>query len=92
MTEGKNRYRCPKCASGTNLYEDVYVPGWRSVDENLDVLTGPSDRDADWWQAESEGTFGCGDCEWTGRRDQLAKVGIDGNPLPFIHPQQMAIE
>jgi hypothetical protein len=92
VAEGKSRYRCPKCGKGTNLYEDIYIPGWRSVNDHLEQMFGRDHWDCDLMQADSEGTYGCGDCNWKGTKQSLTKVGLDGKPLPIIHPNQMAIE
>jgi hypothetical protein len=93
MTEGKKSYQCPKCGEVGTLWEAVTVPGWRSIDQHLDP-TG--DRDIDWYDAERDSwaspEMGCGECGWEGTRSELSAIGIDGKPLPVIHPNQLAIE
>lgn len=83
-------YRCPRCGRSDNLYALVEVPGWIAVDIHLDDVTpahGP-DRDVDWFQVERIGEFGCGECEWEGRKDDFDARDHNGDPLPVIHPQQ----
>jgi hypothetical protein len=93
----RNRHRCPHCHKSINLWEAVTVQGWRSIDEYLDAAPDPGrdDRDVDWSTAEQDGwaspEVGCGECVWDGQRDQLQAIGIDGEPLPTVHPQQMEI-
>jgi hypothetical protein len=87
------RYLCPKCHSSNGLWEGVEVPGWRSIDEHLQP-SGQSilDRGTDWTSVTQTGEVGCGECGWEGLRRDLLKIGFDGEPLPVLHPQQLAIE
>lgn len=84
---------CPKCKKDNGLWESVTVQGWRSIDANLQPT---HDRDIDWGTAESDGwaspEVGCCECEWTGDRNALVTLGVDGEPLPFIHEGQTRIE
>ena len=82
-------YACPKCGSPDCLWRGVDVPGWESVGGDLKPQ---GDHEALWPEAQSDGTYGCGDCSWEGFRDDLVRLGIDGNPLPEVDPGQLAIE
>jgi hypothetical protein len=88
-------YRCPECRESDGLWEaiEVTVGGWRELDDKLepksaaeydtcDVLAGPY----------TTGEVGCSKCDWRGRgQDSFEAIGIDGEPLPFIHPNQLEI-
>lgn len=94
MTEaGKKSYQCPKCGQLETLWEAVTVPGWRSINKHLEP---EGDREVVWSDAEFDGwasaEVGCVACSWEGSRIELVAVGIDGNPLPIIHPSQMNLE
>lgn len=96
VSEAKRRHRCPACHKSDGLWEatEVTVGGWRGLDEYLepngesetddfDVLSGPYPT----------GQVGCSQCDWRSwLRDDLEAVGIDGEPLPVVHPNQMQIE
>ena len=82
-------YRCPQCHESTSLWQEISISGWQSLDEQLEP-TG--EREADWTFVEEEGQYGCSQCDWAGRRDQIEKVGIDGNTLPFVHRGQLTFE
>lgn len=81
---GKDRLRCPNCHESRTLYENVEVPGWRSLDEfGVPVEgTGFSDREAEWDDARPDGFVGCGECQWEGHRRELERVDMYGEPLP----------
>lgn len=82
-------YVCPKCLNDHGLWRGVDVPGWESIDGNLKPLTrGSLDREAHWSNAEADGTYGCGECNWEGGKADLVRLGLDGLPLPKIHPGQ----
>lgn len=88
-------FRCPKCHASTTLWEDCEVPAWRAVDENLSPLQGgfPNpEREAFWDDAVGFATYGCGECSWQGSLAQLEEIGLDGEPLPDIHRDQISIE
>jgi hypothetical protein len=71
-------YACPSCRASDSLYEDVMVPGTRSVSA---TLAPRRDLEIDRHDAESEGTYGCGACEWTGdRRDLLLDGETQARP------------
>lgn len=90
-------HHCPHCHARDGLWEPVMVQGWRSIDEYLVPTTGQgiNDCDIDWGTAERDTwasmEVGCGECGWEGMRSQLQILGIDGKPLPTVHPQQMEI-
>lgn len=87
MTDApKPRYRCPKCHQSDTLYEEVEVPGWRTVDEHLEPVG--RDHDVDWRDVEGMESYGCS-CGWSaGFPEQL---GIDSEPLPYVHPGQITL-
>jgi hypothetical protein len=49
-------------------------------------------EDVDWLNAVTTGEYGCGECQWEGMRRELEALGIDGEPLPVIHPGQIRME
>jgi hypothetical protein len=82
-------YRCPQCHESHALWQEIQISGWQSLNDQL----GPTgEREADWTFIDELGNYGCGQCDWEGRRDQIEKVGHDGQPLPFIHDGQLALE
>jgi len=81
-------YRCPECKSSDGLYEEVQVPGWRSVDEHLQP-TG--DRDVEWHDAEPFGNYGCSCGFGPYLIGRFEKIGVDGEPLPVVHPDQITL-
>lgn len=87
----KRRYACPACLSGDGLWEAVVVSGWRSINT---LLEPAGDRDVDWFDVELDFTarpeVGCS-CGWEGSRIEFVQIGIDGKPLPTVHPSQMKI-
>lgn len=85
------KYRCPGCGRNDGLFEKVVVPGWRSVDEELNPIDGSTHRDVEWSNVYSEDRYGCGECEWEGDMDDLQSLGIDGEPLPLVHQDQLTI-
>jgi hypothetical protein len=92
MAEGKKSYQCPACSRPGTLWEAVMVPGWRSINQHLDP---EGDRDIDWPDAEPWGRdceIGCVACGWEGSVAELVAIGIDGKPLPVVHPEQTVIE
>lgn len=94
--EAKRRYRCPKCGREGSLYENVTVQGWRSIDATLEpVGPGHNDRDVEWDTAEPDAyadfEVGCSECEWQGARNKLEAIGIDGEPLPEVHADQLSL-
>lgn len=92
MTDTAERsHRCPSCKKDDGLWEGVTVPGWRSIDAHLTPATSSGDRDTDWSNAERDGTVGCS-CGWEGTREGLEVVGLDGEPLPAVHPNQLELE
>lgn len=91
--ETKQRYQCPKCGLLDTLWEAVVVQGWRSINARLEP---EGERDVDWYHAEKDDwaspAVGCGECQWEGERTELVKIGIDGEPLRVVHPDQLEIE
>lgn len=83
----EKRHACPKCGRDDGLYRRMEVPGWQRVDPFLKKTGGIETEDFD---AEPTGEYGCGECQWEGFK--LETVGLDGEPLPFIHPNQLTIE
>lgn len=81
------QHACPKCKSTDSLHEEVLVTGWRSIDSRLNP-DGLS-RDVDWGDVDHNG-YGC-TCGWSGGKSSLVKLGIDGEPLPEIHPDQQTL-
>lgn len=53
-------------------------------------MEGANERDVEWDDAYTKG-YGCGECEWSGREEWLVKIGIDGEPLPDINPDQIKL-
>lgn len=86
----ENKRVCPKCNKGDALWQEVEVIGWRDVDEYGDPRpNGNHDIDDDWNSPHiGTGAVGCAHCEWEGSERNLVQLGIDGAPLPFIHPGQ----
>ena len=85
-------YRCPKCHTDVSLWRDVELGGWESVDGQLEpTRKGSPDREADWNNAEPTGEYGCGECGWEGRKSELEKLGVDGEPLPPAIPGQESL-
>lgn len=85
-------FRCPSCQEPDSLYEMVMVEGWRSVDASLKE-TGRSsgDRDVEWSSVEASGNYGCS-CGWGPKyKTFLEEIGIDGEPLPAIHRNQLSL-
>ncbi len=76
---------CPDCRESDGLWRGVTIEGWQSLDATLKP-TG--ERDVEWSTAEPDGTLGCS-CGWEG--SELATLGIDGEPLPEIHPAQQVL-
>ncbi len=86
-------FRCPDCKHDDALYREVDVPGWQDVDNKLEVSgSWPNGADVEWEDAYFTGNYGCGECEWKGGRDSLEEIGLDGNPLPNVHVNQISIE
>lgn len=81
-------YACPKCLKSVSLWQELTISGWQSVDEELKP-TG--EREADWTFVEEGDLFGCGECSWSGSRDQLERLGADGKPLVQPHPDQLSM-
>lgn len=82
------RVRCPDCHRDTALWVGVEVPGWQAVNSDL---TPAREREADWPYALPDGTAGCGECGWEGLdrgAGGLERLGLDGCPLPVVHPRQ----
>jgi hypothetical protein len=70
------------------------VPGWEAVDGRLQT-TYPRHgmyRDVEWSDAQPTGDYGCGECQWEGPQDELERLGVDGAPLPVLHPRQMRMD
>lgn len=88
------RYRCPGCHSAEHLFEGVEVTGssWRSVDAHLEATERATQVDIDWIDEWPDGTLGCSNCDWRGEKRDLEPLGIDDEPLPAIHPNQLQIE
>ena len=87
-------FRCPECKQSDGLYELVMVPGWRSVDDKLAECGGRHDRDVDWLSPQGMREYGCSCGYANGHEigvDGLEQVGIDGEPLVPVHPDQLAI-
>lgn len=89
MTEARNRLGCPECGKDDCFWRGVEVPGWQSVDCYLEPN---GERDVDWGDARSDGEYGCARCGWRGGIAQLESLGLDGESLPVIHPDQLVIE
>lgn len=81
------RHACPKCGCDSGLYRRLEIPGWQRIDA---FLKPHGLIETDDFDAEPTGEFGCGECQWEGW--DLKNIGLDGEPLPFIHPNQMTIE
>ena len=78
-------YRCPRCAKTVSLWEGAEQSGYYPVNDRLE-RTGGFESDGAYYNTTGE--FGCGECSWVGSRTDFEKLGIDGKPLPFIHPNQ----
>lgn len=92
---GKRRYRCPECHASEGLWESIekVVVGWRDLDEHLEIRAECSSfdfetQDGPW----ANGEVGCSLCGWRGVRADFEALGIDGEALPVIHPNQMTLE
>lgn len=83
------RFRCPECHESDHLWQNVSFSGWEEIDAHLQP-TGTREAN-DWDIVEREQDGGC-TCGWEGSFSSLEAVGIDGEPLPLIHPHQTAIE
>lgn len=81
------RHVCPKCGRDDGLYREMEVPGWQRIDS---FLKPHGTIETDDYNALPTGEYGCGECQWEGLN--LESVGLDGEPLPFIHPNQLTIE
>lgn len=86
MSIDKRRHQCPKCHRNDCLWQSVSIYGWVNVDEYLEIDPGTLDHDSDY---DDGYTFGCGECGWEGVEAGLIELGIDDQPLPVIHPNQM---
>lgn len=83
------RHRCPECKKMDGLWQEITVTGWREIDMYLKP-TGTAEADAyNIIYAEDQGGCTCG---WEGAFSFLEVVGIDDEPLPVIHPNQLTIE
>lgn len=82
--------RCPSCEKSDGLWLDVELSGWRAI--NPDGSPG-YEQDADWHFVTELSTGGC-TCGWEGSKDEmrLPPLGLDGRPLPEIHPGQETID
>ncbi len=78
---------CPECKTADHLWRGVTLEGWQAIGPDLKP-TG--ERGVEWTPVYPDGTLGCSECQWEGT--ELATLGIDGEPLPVIHPQQQALE
>ena len=78
-------YVCPECRTAKCLWRGVDVPGWEAVNTKLEP---ESERDVEWTSAWGNGIYGCGDCNWEGNKGDLIRLGLDGQPMSAIHPQQ----
>lgn len=89
----KRRYRCPECHRSDGLWEGIefLYSGWRSVDERLEP--GGAEDTGDLIDQNASGEIGCSKCDWRSwSRDSLEAIGINGEPLPVVHPNQLQIE
>lgn len=84
-------YVCPRCMNAKGLWRDIEVDGWEAVGDDLTPKSfkgrGP-EREVSWEGARPVGTYGCGECQWEGGKGDLVRLGIDGEPLPEVHPGQ----
>lgn len=85
------RHRCPNCKSSEHLWEGVLVEGWRAIDAELNPSSDHGVNDFDWRYADPTGNVGCM-CGWEGVKSSLEALGVDGEPLPAIHPDQQTLE
>jgi hypothetical protein len=86
--EPKIRVRCPNCGRDDSLYEEAVQSGYYRVDEFLERTSG---FESDFAWDEGREQYGCGECDWTGGRRMLEHLGLDGEPLPYIHRGQLDI-
>lgn len=77
---------CPECLTADSLWRSVTVEGWQELDADLKPV---KNGDVEWSTAEHL-NFGCSECDWEG--SDLTTLGIDGRPLPEIHPHQQILE
>lgn len=82
-------YCCPECKDGDHLWEEVMASGWRGIDTHLKPT---HERDTDWSIIDTMVNVGCSACDWRGQRRMLVVLGVDGEPLPEIHPLQQTLE
>jgi hypothetical protein len=84
-------YVCPKCRDDKGLWRGVVLTGWEAVGGDLTPRSFAGrglEREVDWEAASADGMYGCGECQWEGVRAELVRLGIDGEPLPAVHPAQ----
>jgi len=79
---------CPNCGRADGLWEGVMLSGYYELDEHLQRTSG---AETDGAYTTPSGEYGCAECGWTGTRGDITKLGIDGKPLPPVHPQQTRI-
>lgn len=87
MSDGRAR-RCPRCHESDGLWQEVTVDGWRAIDAYLKP-TGTVESMGHVISVEQQGGCSCG---WEGSFRDLEIVGIDGEPLPTVHPDQLQID
>lgn len=89
MSRDEQRHVCPKCQSGEALWQSVTVSGWVDVDTYLEQAGSPEVDHA--WYDLCDNEYGCANCEWRGTESMMIVLGIDDQPLPVIHPNQLRL-
>lgn len=89
MSVAKKSYRCPECHGSDGLWQDVTFGGWEEVDA---TLTPTGKRDVGVYDVVDRYDRGGCTCGWEGSFAALEAVGLDGQPLPSVHPAQTQIE
>lgn len=63
--------------------------GYEDVDDELNP-TGTPDIDV-WDDSLPSGQYGCRACSWNGPKNALVRLGIDGEPLRPVSPDQLSL-
>jgi hypothetical protein len=66
------RYRCPVCGCDDRLWRGLGVAAFESVDARLRPRHGGGGL---FWEAlEPNGDYGCAECDWEGRKEELVRT------------------
>lgn len=89
-----SRLACPGCGRDDGFWREVEVVGyaWQQLDAELLPDGGP--HDIEWQRTDpisSREPITC-TCGWKGQRDDITRLGWDGEPLPVKIRGQLEIE